>query len=73
MGLKKDCSMKLQAHALIVTCLTVQYSSLFFRGGSKMASVIVGGGLLGSLLRSKKTDFQATVAVFRPSWGLKET
>lgn len=55
--------MRLQAHALIVACLAVQYSSILFPDGSRMASVIVESGL-GSLLSPKRMHFQAIVAVF---------
>lgn len=44
--------------------LPVQYSSVLFPGVSRMASVTGGDEEGWSLLRPKRTDFQATVAVF---------
>lgn len=43
MGVRRDCSRRLQAHALLLACWSVQYNSVLFPGGSRMASVHGGG------------------------------
>lgn len=61
MGVQGDCSRRLQAHVLQLVCWAVQYISVLFPGGSRMTSVHGWGE---SFLRPKRTDFQATIAVF---------
>lgn len=66
MGVQKDWLMRLQAHALIVACLAVQYSSMLFPGGYWIACVLVGSGL-GSLLRPKEDRLSSYSSSFQSS------